>query len=106
MYIAMNQFTVADSRHQEFEEVWLKRERFLQEMRGFVRFQLLRGEAQEDKRVYISHSTWASFADFEAWTKSEQFRRAHQDARTPPGIILGPPRFAGYDVILEESGRG
>lgn len=104
MYIAMNQFTIADERRLEFEDVWLKRERFLQEMKGFVCFQLLRGEAKEGRRVYISHSTWASYADFEAWTMSEQFRKAHRDARTPPGIILGPPQFSGYEVILQETG--
>jgi heme-degrading monooxygenase HmoA len=105
MYIAMNQFTVADPRHAEFEEVWKKRERHLQEMHGFLSFKLLRGEAAEGARVYISHSSWASQEDFLAWTNSEQFRKAHQDARTPPGILLGPPRFAGYEVILEE-GKG
>jgi heme-degrading monooxygenase HmoA len=104
MFIAMNQFTIADSRHAEFEEVWKKRERHLQEMKGFVRFQLLKGDPHEGARVYISHSTWATREDFLAWTESEQFQKAHRDARTPPGIILGPPRFAGYEVILEEEG--
>ncbi len=102
MYIAMNQFTINDARREEFEDVWKKRERHLQEMTGFVRFQLLRGEPKEGARIYISHSTWASKEAFIAWTESEQFRLAHRNARTPEGIIQGPPRFSGYDVILEE----
>lgn len=105
MYIAMNQFTVSDPRHAEFEEVWKKRERHLQEMQGFVGFKLLKGEEKEGTRVYISHSSWATKADFLAWTESEQFHKAHRDARTPAGIILGPPRFSGYEVILEENAR-
>lgn len=104
MYIAMNQFSIADARHREFEEIWKKRERFLQEMKGFKSFKLLKGDAKDSQRVYISHSTWATKEDFIAWTESEQFRKAHQNARTPEGIIQGPPRFAGYEVILEEKG--
>lgn len=102
-YIAMNQFAINDERHAEFEEVWTKRERHLREMKGFLNFQLLKGAATEGKRNYISHSTWASEQDFLAWTESEQFHKAHQNARTPQGIILGPPKFAGYEVILEEN---
>ena len=101
-YIAMNQFSILDDRHEEFEQVWKSRERHLKEMKGFLNFQLLKGDAKEGQRVYISHSTWSSKNDFLAWTESEQFQKAHQNARTPQGIIQGPPRFSGYEVILEE----
>ena len=98
----MNQFSVNDSRHLEFEEVWKKRERFLREMKGFLAFHLLQGEPQDGIRTYISHSSWNSKEEFLAWTESEQFRKAHAGARTPPGIIVGPPKFSGYEVILKE----
>ncbi|MCB9061575.1 MAG: antibiotic biosynthesis monooxygenase [Halobacteriovoraceae bacterium] len=101
MFIAMNTFTVNEERIQEFEEVWSKRDRFLKEMDGFISFKLLKGEIKEGKREYISHSTWNSSEEFWSWTKSEQFKMAHKN-RTPEGIILGPPRFGFYDVILEE----
>lgn len=101
MFIAMNTFSVNEARHQEFEEVWTNRERHLAEMPGFVSFKLLRGEASEGVRDYISHSTWKSREDFWAWTKSEQFKLAHQN-RTPEGIIMGAPKFRSFDVILEE----
>lgn len=105
MYIAMNSFTVNNARHSEFEKIWKERERFLNELDGFVSFKLLRGAPDSEggeTRVYISHSTWASEQAFIDWTKSEQFKRAHKDARTPEGILMGPPRFSGYEVILEE----
>lgn len=101
MVIAMNSFTVDDSRHQEFEEVWTTRERHLKEMKGFLSFKLLKGDADEGKRVYVSHSTWNNADDFWGWTKSEQFKMAHKN-KTPEGIILGPPKFQLFEVILEE----
>lgn len=101
MYIAMNEFTINESRHEEFEAVWKSRERRLKEMAGFVAFKMLKGEAKEGKRIYISHSTWNSKEEFWAWTESEQFKDAHKN-RTPEGIIMGPPRFGLYEVVLEE----
>lgn len=103
MYIAMNTFTVNNSRADEFEAVWKNRERRLSEMQGFMNFKMLKGDASEDgeSRDYISHSTWASADDFWAWTKSENFKLAHKN-RTPEGIILGPPKFRSFEVILNE----
>ena len=101
MFIAMNTFTVNSERANEFDEIWTTRERHLAGMKGFVKFQLLKGDDNEGKREYISHSTWENSEDFWAWTKSEEFKLAHKN-RTPEGIILGPPRFRSYEVILEE----
>jgi heme-degrading monooxygenase HmoA len=101
MFIAMNAFTINDERHQEFEQVWTTRERHLSEVPGFKSFKLLKGEGEEGKREYVSHSSWESADDFWAWTKSEQFKLAHKN-KTPEGIIMGPPRFRFYEVILEE----
>jgi heme-degrading monooxygenase HmoA len=103
MFIAMNNFTINNERWEEFEKVWKNRERHLSEMQGFKNFKLLRGEPSEDEktRLYISHSTWESADDFWAWTKSENFKLAHKN-RTPEGIIVGPPQFRSYEVILDE----
>ena len=71
----------------------------------FVGLELLRGETADGVTVYVSHSEWASEAAFSAWTRSEAFRKAHADARSPAGTLAGPPRFAGYGVVLAEGGR-
>ena len=53
---------------------------------------------------------WASKADFEAWTKSEQFRRAHaragNDGSAAP-LYLGHPKFEGFEVkqTLDRHGK-
>jgi len=99
MFIAMNHFQVNPERTAEFEEHWRRRETYLAEVPGFRRFALLRGE---EPGRYVSHSTWESRAAFEAWTRSEAFRRAHAQARTPEGVLAGPPRLETWEAVLEE----
>jgi heme-degrading monooxygenase HmoA len=71
-------------------------------LRGFVggtSIGLLRGPEREDHVLYSSHTIWASQEDFTAWTKSEQFRAAHQHAGERKPLTLGHPEFEGFEVI-------
>ena len=74
MFIAMNRFQVVKGKEEAFEHMWQSRDSYLHELKGFVEFHLLKGPEAEDHTLYSSHTVWASKADFEAWTKSEQFR--------------------------------
>lgn len=99
-FIAMNRFRIAKGREEDFEAIWKGRDSRLNEMKGFVEFHLLRGPEHEDHTLYSSHTIWDSRADFEAWTKSEQFREAHKNAGGHEGIYLGHPDFEGFEVVL------
>ena len=100
MYIAMNRFRIARGREEVFEQLWRERESHLEDVSGFREFHRLKGASDEEATLYASHSTWESGQDFEAWTKSEAFRKAHAGARAPEGVYLGHPRFEGFEVIL------
>jgi heme-degrading monooxygenase HmoA len=100
MYIAMNRFRIAKGREQDFEELWRKRESHLDEVPGFRDFHLLRGPCDEEATLYASHTVWDSRSAFEAWTESENFRKAHARARAPQGTYLAHPQFEGFEVIL------
>jgi heme-degrading monooxygenase HmoA len=50
-------------------------------------FHLLKGPEREDHVLYSSHAIWRSYEDFEAWTKSEQFRKVHAGAGTNKPLI-------------------
>ena len=105
MFIAMNRFQVKTGQEAAFEHVWSSRESYLSEVPGFVEFNLLKGPVLEDHTLYSSHTTWANKSDFEAWTKSEQFRRAHARAGNDsagPSLYLGHPKFEGFEVIQSE----
>jgi heme-degrading monooxygenase HmoA len=99
MFIAMNRFKVVKDATAEFEAVWLGRDSHLGEMEGFVEFHLLRGPEHEDHILYASHTIWQSRAAFEAWTRSEQFRKAHSRAPSTKPLYLGHPQFEGFETI-------
>ena len=101
-YIAMNNFQVAADQAEQFEARWQRRRSYLQDAPGFQQFQLLRGESQNGQVHYVSHSTWASKAAFEAWTQSESFVQAHRGEPLPKGMVLGPPRVGLFDVVSLE----
>ncbi len=101
MFIAMNRFQVKKGSEAEFENVWKSRDSYLEEMPGFVEFHLLKGPEAEDHTLYSSHTVWASRGDFEAWTKSEQFRKAHARAgndSSTGSLYLAHPKFEGFEV--------
>ena len=100
MYIAMNRFRVASDRAADFEKMWKERETHLDAVSGFETFRLLRGADQDGVTLFASHTTWASRADFVAWTESDAFKKAHSGARPSQGIVLGPPQFEGFEVVL------
>jgi heme-degrading monooxygenase HmoA len=99
MFIAMNRFKVARGSEAAFEQVWTSRETHLEAVPGFVEFHLLRGPERDDHVLYTSHSIWGSREAFEAWTRSEAFRRAHRDAGQNKPLYLDHPEFEGFEVI-------
>ena len=100
MFIAMNRFKVLKDQGDAFEQVWLSRETRLRELKGFLEFQMLRGpEMTDGTTLYSSYTRWASEHDFQDWTKSEQFRAAHQRAEGRSPMTAGHPQFEGFKVI-------
>ncbi len=100
-FIAMNRFRVARGREQDFEEVWRARQSDLPAMPGFVVFHLLRGPSDEEATLFVSHTVWETQKNFEDWTRSEAFRRAHSGAPKAQGLYLGHPHFEGFEAVAE-----
>ena len=100
-FIAMNRFRVALGREKDFEEVWRDRRSDLPSMPGFVVFHLLRGPSDGEATLFVSHTIWETRKDFEDWTRSEAFRRAHSGAPKTQGLYLGPPHFEGFEAVAE-----
>lgn len=104
-FIAMNRFKVRQGFEDGFEEMWRSRESRLKEVPGFREFRLLKGPEGEGYRLYSSHVVWDSREDFEAWTRSEQFRDAHKGAGrgSTRDALMGPPQFEGFETVLHQS---
>lgn len=100
MFVAMNRFTVPAENAEAFEAMWLARDSRLAELPGFVSFNLLKGPADEEgRRLYASHTIWASEEAFIGWTRSPQFRDAHAGAGNARKLYDGSPRFEGFTAI-------
>ena len=100
MFIAMNRFKIVLGKEKEFEEVWKNRDTHLNDVPGFKKFHLVKGEATDEYTLYASHSIWNSKNDFINWTKSEAFRLAHKNSGQHKGLYLGHPNFEGFEVVL------
>ena len=66
-------------------------------------FRLLKGPEADDHTLYASHSTWRDRDVFEAWTRSEAFRKAHAGAGAggQRDLYLGHPQFEGFEAVLD-----
>jgi heme-degrading monooxygenase HmoA len=100
MFIAMNRFRVKKGSEEAFEKAWAGRDSYLDRMKGFEEFHLLKGPTLEDHTLYATHTVWTTKDDFEAWTKSEEFRAAHARAgnNTTGSLYLDHPKFEGFEV--------
>lgn len=106
MFLAMNRFKVKHGFEEEFEAVWRQRDSYLQRVPGFVAFNLLRGLSKDDHTLYASHSVWRERADFEAWTRSEEFRMAHRSAGGNKPLYIGHPEVELFEsVIAQQAGE-
>ena len=100
MYLAMNRFKIVPGRENDFETVWKNRETHLEDVKGFKKFNLIKGAGNEDFTLYVSHSEWNSEHDFWSWTKSDSFRLAHKDAASHRDLYLESPDYEGFEVII------
>ncbi|HTH40888.1 MAG TPA: antibiotic biosynthesis monooxygenase [Rhodocyclaceae bacterium] len=101
MFLAMNRFRIAPGREAEFIDIWRKRESYLSEVPGFREFHLLQGASTEECTLFASHTVWESEDAFEAWTRSEAFRKAHVNAgATARELYLGPPNLELFKAVI------
>ncbi|MEM9172524.1 MAG: antibiotic biosynthesis monooxygenase [Pseudomonadota bacterium] len=101
MFVAMNRFKITPGMEEGFETVWRERDSYLNEVPGFKKFHLLKGPTTENHTLYASHSVWESREAFEAWTKSEAFKKAHRQKSAPSGTYLGHPELETFESVLE-----
>lgn len=71
---------------------------------GFVEFRLL--APAEPEGAHIVMTVWESREDFEAWTKSDAFRRAHGDRAAMGGALRGRPVLESYEVVATRRANG
>ena len=100
MFIAMNRFQVKKGSELDFEKVWMTRDSHLDQVPGFIEFHLVKGPEADDHTLYASHTVWRDRDAFEAWTRSDAFRKAHARAgnESTGSLYLVHPKFEGFEV--------
>ena len=96
----MNRFKIVPGKEKQFEDIWQNRDSQLENVPGFVDFNLIKGSSNKVFTLYASHSVWNSKEDFINWTKSEAFRKAHQGAGQHGNLYLGHPEFEGFEKVI------
>ena len=101
MFIAMNRFKIKKGMEQDFIDIWKQRDTYLSEVPGFKAFHLLQSGSGDEYTLFASHSVWNSEEDFENWTKSEAFAKAHANAGTKTkDVYLGPPQLELFKAVI------
>ena len=101
MFITMNRIPVNPEFSDAFEERFASRAGLVDHAPGFVRNLVLRPLKGSSDR-YIVMTLWESEADFHAWTKTDDFKKAHAGVRqAPEGMYLGPGKIEVFDTVLD-----
>lgn len=86
-----------------FETLWRERESYLNTMQGYRGLFLMRGATENDYTSYVSQFIWNSKEDFEAWTQSDAFIKAHLQFGDTNVLFTEKPVFEGLLIVIQET---
>lgn len=93
--VRINAISVTPDRADDLEARFRDRVGEVEEMSGFLGFELLRPTKGDDR--YFVYTRWESEEAFEAWVTSDAFRRGHAGTDR---VGQGPP-VASHSSLLE-----
>lgn len=98
MFVVCNRIPVHPDYYEQFEARFAEREGRVDQMEGFVSFQILKPVSED--APYVVMTTWESEEHFQVWTQSDAFRAQHGQQRSlPEGAILGRPVIEQFKSI-------
>lgn len=105
MFVTMNRFTIHPEYRDDFEARFQDRAGLVDGEPGFIRNVVLRPEnGSSDQHIVMT--LWESREAFEAWTKSEAFRKAHMKAgETPREWFAGPAKLEIFESVTDSAAQ-
>jgi heme-degrading monooxygenase HmoA len=100
MIVVANRIPVTAGYEKEFENRFKNRAGLIDKEPGFIRNQILRPLKSD---YYVVLTYWEDRESFEAWTKSESFRKAHSE-RPPKEMFSGPNVLEIHEVLFSSGG--
>ncbi|MEO1338094.1 MAG: antibiotic biosynthesis monooxygenase [Myxococcota bacterium] len=111
MIVVTNRIPVAKGHEIDFEDRFRNRVHLVDSHPGFIRNEVHRPQPmkmdrssgrwvpdEEAQGFYEVKTWWKTFADFEAWTKSDSFKEAHRD-RPPAEMFAGPNVLEVHEIF-------
>lgn len=99
MYVTMNRFKIKKQYADAYVQVWRDAGVRTKDVEGFVDFKFLRLDSdKEDYVLFSSYALWESKEKFEAWTKSENFRKSHATGPKNHEMYVERPHLECFEV--------
>ena len=100
MHVVLNKFVLNPEKIAAFEALWRERWKLLDGNPGFLQFRLLKTANDDPTQIrYTTVSEWRSREDFEAWLRSDSFRKAHQNMPKLTDLYMEPPTMERLDSV-------
>lgn len=97
MILVSNRITVNPDYAEAFEATFQNRAGRVENMEGFVRFQILR--PTQEGQPYVVQTFWENAEAFENWKNSDAFKAQHGRSRTlPEEALLGRPQIEVHEI--------
>lgn len=94
MLIVMNVIRANDGRNEELEEAFSSHQSKLSEVPGFLGFELLKRDKDDE---YAVSTRWKDEESFKSWVGSENFRNSHKHADSSLSTQVD---LRKYEVVL------
>lgn len=97
MYSVANRVWVKPEWFDEFENRFRNRAGQIDKQPGFIRMQILKPAT--DDTPFVVLTTWENKEAFLTWTRSEDFRIAHQNPM-PKDAFAGEGKLEQHDIVI------
>jgi heme-degrading monooxygenase HmoA len=101
--VKINAISVAEGKGPELERRFAERVREVEQMPGFLGFELLRPVSGETR--YFVYTRWRSEEDFQAWVGSDAFKRGHAQAARDRGTVAHGADLLAFEIAESANPR-
>ena len=99
MYIALNRFKVKLAWNTSLSKCGEIANPILMGYQDSKNLTFIKKALSKRTTTYASHSLWESEELFIAWTRSENFRQAHKNAKITE-FLFSHPIFEGFEIVI------
>jgi len=100
MFIVVDKFEILNVYLFCFETDWRYRSEKLQQAKGFVNFELMRGKCSGIFTAYNCQTKWVSQKHFLDWLNSDNFLQIREETPSNYTFHYSPPEHECYELVM------